>query len=97
MFKFVCALSAILLISTLSIQTSSAYDNTEITTAKRKMIDESIAKYSGNCPCPYNSAANGSVCGRRSAYNRPGGAAPVCYEADISDAQAAEWLRRNKR
>ena len=74
-----------------------AYDNTEITTAKRKMITESISSYSGNCACPYNSAANGSSCGKRSAYSKPGGAAPLCYETDITDAQAAEWLRRNKR
>ena len=91
------SLSALLLFSALSVQTSSAYDNTEITTAKRKMIAESISNYSGNCACPYNSAANGSSCGKRSAYSKPGGAAPLCYETDITDAQAAEWLRRNKR
>jgi ferredoxin-fold anticodon binding domain-containing protein len=76
---------------------SWAYDNTEITTAKRKMITESISSYSGNCACPYNSAVNGSSCGKRSAYSKPGGAAPLCYETEITDAQAAEWLRRNKR
>jgi len=76
---------------------AQAYDSTEITAAKRKMIAESIASYRGNCPCPYNTAANGSSCGKRSAYSKPGGAEPLCYETDISDAQAAEWLRRNKR
>ena len=76
---------------------AQAYDSTEITAAKRKMIAESITSYRGNCPCPYNTAANGSSCGKRSAYNKPGGAEPLCYETDISDAQAAEWLRRNKR
>jgi len=34
---------------------------------KQLLIDESIAAYSGNCPCPYNTASNGSRCGRRSA------------------------------
>ena len=32
----------------------------------QNIISESIANYSGNCPCPYNRAANGSSCGRRS-------------------------------
>lgn len=48
------------------------------------LIDRSIASYSGNCPCPYNSASNGSRCGGRSAYSRPGGASPLCYKADVS-------------
>ena len=75
---------------------AQAYDSTEITAAKRKMIAESITSYRGNCPCPYNTAANGSSCGRRSAYSKPGGAEPLCYETDISDAQAAEWLMKKK-
>ena len=97
MTKIVHALSALLLISALSVQASYAYDNSEIIVAKRKMIAESIASYRGNCACPYNTAANGSSCGKRSAYSKPGGAEPLCYESDITDAQAAEWLRRNKR
>ncbi len=48
------------------------------------LIAKSIASYSGNCPCPYNSASNGSRCGGRSAYSRPGGASPLCYTADVS-------------
>ena len=43
----------------------------------QRLIDDSIAAYSGNCPCPYNTARNGSRCGKRSAYNRPGGAVRV--------------------
>ena len=49
------------------------------------LIDESIAAYSGNCPCPYSTARNGSRCGRRSAYSRPGGEAPLCYPKDVTD------------
>ncbi len=41
---------------------------------KQKIIQQSIQTYSGNCPCPYNTARNGSRCGKRSAYNRVGGA-----------------------
>ena len=51
---------------------------------KKILIDESIAAYEGNCPCPYNRASNGSRCGRRSAYSREGGAAPLCFPADVT-------------
>lgn len=33
----------------------------------------------GSCDCPYDYAKNGSICGGRSAYSRPGGREPVCY------------------
>jgi hypothetical protein len=49
------------------------------------MIKQSIASYPGNCPCPYNLASNGSQCGKRSAWSKPGGYAPLCYPADITD------------
>jgi len=60
---------------------------------KQQMIRESIASYPGNCPCPYNSARNGSRCGGRSAYNRAGGYAPLCFASDISKAQVDEYRR----
>lgn len=52
---------------------------------KQKIIQQSIDSYPGNCPCPYNTASNGSRCGKRSAYNRAGGYAPLCYPEDVSD------------
>jgi hypothetical protein len=60
---------------------------------KQAIIRESIASYPGNCPCPYNSASNGSSCGRRSAYSRPGGYAPMCYARDVSKQQVEEYRR----
>lgn len=36
--------------------------------------------YVGTCDCPYDVMRNGRLCGGRSAYNRPGGREPVCYE-----------------
>lgn len=48
------------------------------------LIAESIAAYSGNCPCPYSRARNGSRCGRRSAYDREGGEAPLCFPKDVT-------------
>jgi hypothetical protein len=48
------------------------------------LIDESIAAYSGNCPCPYNRDSRGRSCGRRSAYSREGGESPLCYAKDVT-------------
>jgi hypothetical protein len=58
---------------------------------KQILIEESIAAYSGNCPCPYNTARNGSRCGRRSAYDRAGGEAPLCYAKDVSAQMVQEY------
>lgn len=55
------------------------------------LIAASIADYPGPCACPYQSARNGSSCGRRAAYSRPGGYAPLCYAKDITPAMVAEY------
>jgi hypothetical protein len=60
---------------------------------KQAIIRQSIASYSGSCPCPYSVARNGSRCGGRSAYSRPGGSAPFCYASDVSAAQVAAYRR----
>lgn len=36
--------------------------------------------YVGRCDCPYDLMRNGRRCGGNSAYSRPGGRNPVCYE-----------------
>ena len=61
---------------------------------RQQMIQESIRSYRGNCPCPYNAVSNGSRCGARSAYSRPGGASPLCYPQDISEAMLSDYKRR---
>jgi hypothetical protein len=58
---------------------------------RQQMIAESIAAYSGHCPCPYNLASNGSHCGKRSAWSKAGGYAPLCYPADISNEAVKAW------
>jgi hypothetical protein len=60
---------------------------------RREMIAESISAYDGACPCPYNTMRNGAACGGRSAYSRPGGEAPLCYESDITDGMVADYRR----
>ncbi len=60
----------------------------------QNIINESIANYSGNCPCPYNRASNGSNCGRRSAYSRAGGYAPICYASDVTSEMMTDYKRK---
>ncbi len=67
----------------------------DIAQAKKQMIKQSIAGYRGSCPCPYNTDRAGRRCGRRSAWSRPGGASPLCYESDVSEARIdAYFVRR---
>jgi hypothetical protein len=66
-----------------------------VASAKRQMIQEAIQRYPGNCPCPYSRASNGSRCGGRSAWTRPGGRSPLCYGDDISQSMVNSWMQRN--
>ena len=56
---------------------------------REQFVAQSIASYSGSCPCPY------SRCGGRSGYSRPGGAVPQCYASDVSQA-AVDAYRRSR-
>lgn len=58
---------------------------------RRAMIAESIRIYSGNCPCPYSVDRAGRSCGQRSAWSKPGGASPLCFPGDVTDATLARW------
>jgi hypothetical protein len=63
---------------------------------RQAIIQDSIARYQATghpCACPYNLARNGSRCGARSAYRRPGGAEPFCFPQDVSDGMVADWRR----
>jgi hypothetical protein len=46
------------------------------------------------CACPDDTARNGSSCGGRSAYSRPGGAAPLCYPSDVTVAMIDAYRQR---
>jgi hypothetical protein len=59
----------------------------------KKLIAESIAGYDGPCACPYQHDRAGRSCGRRSAYNRPRGAKPLCFEADVTPEMLASARR----
>ena len=64
---------------------------------RQRMIQQSLSAYDGPCPCPYNVMRNGRSCGGNSAYSKPGGASPLCFPRDISDAMLAAWRARNPR
>ena len=90
-----------LLLSSFLIATASGADNAHNRQSdeeiRKAIIRESIASYPGSCPCPYNVARNGSHCGRRSAYSRPGGRSPLCYPNDVSDEMVAGYRKRHAR
>lgn len=69
-------------------RTSPALSAAEI---RKRLIADSIASYPGPCACPYQSARNGSSCGRRAAYMRPGGYAPLCFAKDVSADMIEEY------
>jgi hypothetical protein len=45
------------------------------------------------CACPEDFTRNGQRCGGRSAYSRPGGAAPLCYPTDVTPAMIEAYRR----
>jgi hypothetical protein len=46
------------------------------------------------CACPDDTMRNGRACGGRSAYSRPGGAAPLCYPTDVTTAMIESYKAR---
>jgi hypothetical protein len=61
---------------------------------KQAIIQESIASYKGSCACPYNTDRGGRSCGKRSAYSRPGGASPLCYDTDVTQKMVNDFRKR---
>ena len=61
----------------------------------QNIISESVANYPGACPCPYNRASNGSSCGRRNAYSKPGGYSPICYTSDVTPAMISSYKHKH--
>ncbi len=88
-----CAVSVLAALCVLGAPISHADQALSDAEIRSKLIAESVAAYPGNCPCPYNLASNGSHCGKRSAWSRPGGYSPLCYDADIT----AEMIRNYRR
>lgn len=64
---------------------------------REALVARSIAGYGGSCPCPFNRDRAGRSCGARSAYSRPGGASPMCYASDVSEATVKQFRARHPR
>jgi len=77
----------------LSITTAQAGRKTDAE-IKQLIIKESIAAYKGSCPCPYSTDKAGKSCGARSAYSKPGGASPLCYEKDVTPKMVDDYRKR---
>jgi len=60
---------------------------------RQDIIKQSIASYKGSCPCPYSVDRAARMCGRRSAYSKPG-ASPICYEKDVTQKMVDEYRKR---
>ena len=86
-----CTLS-LLLVATFGIAKDQPKTDDEI---KQEIIKESIAAYPGPCACPFNVDRAGHRCGRRSAYIRPGGYAPLCYPNDVTKKLVDDYRKKH--
>ena len=89
MMKYALAAALLVLGGTAAVAQSDA----EI---RQRIVRQSIAAYPGPCACPYNTDRAGRSCGRRSAYSRPGGYAPLCYPSDVSQDEVQAWRRAQR-
>lgn len=71
-----------------------AADNDNQDEIYNAIIKESLSKYSGACPCPYNLTKNGSQCGKRSAYSKNGGYTTICYKSDVTQDMIESYKKR---
>jgi hypothetical protein len=95
---FVLALNSVTLLSTTAESAIQVAQGKSLTDAevRKEIIRQSIAGYSGNCACPYNRSSNGSKCGKRSAWSKPGGASPLCYADDVSDQMVKRFRQQGR-
>jgi hypothetical protein len=72
---------------------------------KARLVQESKASYraklqrrgkAGTCPCPDDTARDGSRCGGRSAYIRPGGEKPLCGPEDVTDGMVLDYRNAHR-
>jgi len=72
-----------------SLHTSAGSKNSQ------QIINESIAAYSGECPCPYSKKDSGERCGKDSAWYVPSKDIPLCFESDVATIDAGELNAQN--
>jgi hypothetical protein len=58
------------------------------------IVEDSLARFSGDCPCPYSYAWNGRQCADNSAYMKrvPG---LYCYPQDVPAHEIRLFRERN--
>src|SRR5258708_33193497 len=62
-----------------------------------QIIQQSLKEYHDRgrpCDCPDDRARDGSLCGGRRAYIRPGRAEPKCYAKDVTNADIEAYRAR---
>lgn len=62
-----------------------------------KASREQYYKTGHPCACPDDLMRNGRTCGARSAHSRPGGAAPLCYPSDVTEAMINDFRKTASR
>ncbi len=60
---------------------------------RRMIVEDSIARYGGDCPCPYSYAWNGKQCANDSAYMKRTADAPYCYPKDVPPYEVYRYRR----
>jgi hypothetical protein len=83
---------SILLVMCCDIAAASELSDAQI---REMLIRQSIAMYSGNCPCPFSRDRAARLCGGRSAYSKPGGRNPICYPSDVTDEMIRTYRATN--
>lgn len=85
LYRTLITLSALLLAFASQEAGASADDR-----LRDQLIARSIAGYSGQCPCPYNTRRGGAACGDRSSYAQGNRRGLYCFRKDIPAAVLAQ-------
>jgi|SRR5450759_2004943 hypothetical protein len=81
-----------------SAQDTGKLTNTQIASIIVQASRDAYYQTGHPCACPDDLARNGSRCGGRSAYSRPGGASPKCYpDKDVTAADIAAYRAGHSR
>ena len=75
--------------------TAPEQENLSDAQIRQILRNSSIEKYlkHNHCPCKESIAKDGSICGKRSAYTRPNGYCPLCYDKDVTPAMIAQYRK----
>jgi hypothetical protein len=62
---------------------------------RRQIVQDSLARWQGECPCPYSYAWNGRQCADNSAYMKRVPNGPYCYPQDVPWHEINAWRRNH--